>query len=191
MLKENEEKPKSSLNPILKTSAKNLKNETSPNLPTTTPNSSPKSINNLEEKKESKNQQTPENPLEQQNSTLNQNEYNNYMYQLSLQESSLNSSSSDSYSSDSDDDSIKTTSTITNLYKNNSFEEFPNRNTNRGEREKEPEKNLTGCALYLKHGLLFKKDFRCGEEGCQICSDSKFYYRRKAEDGSISITKYC
>lgn len=98
-------------------------------------------------------------------------EFNNLIYEITLNQLILDSGDSDS------DGTIRTNDTLRFL--NSSDDNSCGSNE---EKKEDPKKErpveLTGCALYMKHGLIFKKNYRCENPMCDICSNSKLYYRR-------------
>lgn len=100
-------------------------------------------------------------------------EFNNLIYEITLNQLILDSDDSDS------EGTIRTNDTL--RFPNSSDDNSSGSNEDRSKKDdgnQDGPKELTGCALYMKHGLIFKKNYRCGEQSCDICSESKLYYRK-------------
>lgn len=134
--------------------------------------------NNLSQKINTENNQEPGQlnltEEEEDESSLTENEYNSLAYQAALNQLII-------YSDTDSDDSNKTSDTIPIYYstsdtrRTNDFEEIQESEILE---KNEKEKELTGCELYMKHGLIFKKNFNCGNQSCNICSENKLCYKK-------------
>lgn len=100
------------------------------------------------------------------------------LYQLALNELILEDDNTDSDDSNKTKDTVFKTMSLSDASGNSPKDEDDEedfRNNQRGNG-----RELTGCALYMKHGLLFKKKFRCENPCCEICSEDKLSFRRFA-----------